>query len=232
MNSGLSLPEAIVFDVDGTFYHQRPVRRRMTLRLARFCLSSPVEGWRTVRLLSAYRKAQETLRFQDTDGAPARQLECACARLRVDPGAAESVVKEWMGDKALDVVVSSQREGLLDFIKAARERGVRLGIFSDYPAEAKLRALDLLKMFDCVLSAQDAQVGTFKPSARGLLECLRRLNALPERSLYVGDRPEIDGEAARRAGMKGIIIGLPEGSFGPGWTGVTGFRSLQANLGL
>ena len=232
MSSSVSRPEAIVFDVDGTLYHQPPVRRRMSLRLARFCLGSPLAGWRTVRLLAAYRKAQESLRLEDSDDGPARQLQVACSQLRIEPQVAQSIVQEWMGDKALDVVAASQRKGLREFLEAARNSGVRLGVFSDYPPGAKLRAMGLEKAFDCVLSAQDATVLAFKPSAKGLLECLCHLGARPERSFHVGDRPEIDGEAARRAGMKGLIIGLPENRFGPGWTGVPDFHTLKASLEL
>lgn len=232
MNPDARLPEAIVFDVDGTFYYQSPVRWQMTLRLARYCLGSPFAGWRAVRLLSAYRRAQESLRLSGADNSPSRQLELACSGLRIGPDVARGIIDEWMGARPLDLLPACARKGLREFIEATRKRGIRLGIFSDYPAAAKLRAFQFETLFDCVLSAQDSAVSAFKPSPAGLLECLRLLGVRPENSLYIGDRPEIDGEAARRAGIKAYIVGLPESATGPGWTGVPDFNRLQEILGL
>ncbi|MCW5978102.1 MAG: HAD family hydrolase [Bryobacteraceae bacterium] len=232
MTGNARLPDAIVFDVDGTFYDPGPVRRRMSLLLARYCLGSPLAGWRAARLLSAYRRALESLRRDGEANGPARQLGMACAGMRIDPEAARRIVEEWMGERPLSAVATCAREGLREFVEAARARGVPLAVFSDYPALAKVRAFGMEEAFGCVLSAQDAAVGAFKPCPAGLLECLRSLDARPERSIYIGDRPEVDGEAARRAGMRAYIIGLPETAAGDGWTGAPDFLSLRRELGL
>jgi len=46
--------DAIIFDLDGTLYHQSRLRRAMLLRLLRAHVSRPLEGLRTARILSAY----------------------------------------------------------------------------------------------------------------------------------------------------------------------------------
>ena len=38
--------------------------------------------------------------------------------------------------------------GLTEFLRACKVRGLRLGVLSDYPAEAKLRALGVAELFD------------------------------------------------------------------------------------
>src|SRR3954468_16033386 len=77
--------KAIVFDVDGTLYRQGPLRRAMALRLLRTHVTRPAHGWRTLRALSAYRKAQEHLRTgaASADLAEA-QLRMACERTSID----------------------------------------------------------------------------------------------------------------------------------------------------
>ena len=87
------------------------------------------------------------------------------------------------------------------------DRGLRLGALSDYPATRKLEALGVADRFDVVLSAQDPRVHAFKPSPKGLLVALEELGAAPGDALYVGDREDVDGAAARAAGMRYVIIG-------------------------
>jgi FMN phosphatase YigB (HAD superfamily) len=83
---------------------------------------------------------------------------------------------------------------------------LRLGIVSDYPAERKLEAMGLRGYFETVVTAQDAEVQRFKPEARGLEVALGRLGARHEDALYIGARPEVDAEAARRAGVACAIL--------------------------
>jgi HAD superfamily hydrolase (TIGR01509 family) len=117
------------------------------------------------------------------------------------------------------------------FLRAARTRGVRLGVFSDYPAATKLHAMGLTEFFDVVVAAQDAGVNRFKPHPSGLLEALRRLDAAPDRALYVGDRHEVDGAAARAAGVPCIIVGRrPRPVASEGWIAVSDYAALHAML--
>src|SRR5437868_813409 len=83
----LTIPfEALIFDVDGTLYCQGPLRRRMLLRLLAAHLRHPWNGLKTMRMLSAYRKAQETLRWapEATDFASA-QIALAARRIGANP---------------------------------------------------------------------------------------------------------------------------------------------------
>lgn len=180
----------------------------MARRLARLCLARPAEGMATVRMLRAYRCAQERLRQSGCDGADlcTAQLALAAEHSRNSVGRVSDTVRRWMETEPLDAVAAARHDGLADVLAAARRRGIRLGIVSDYPAAAKLDALQLSWAFDVVVCAQDRDVQRFKPDPRGLQVALDRLRVTPDEALYVGDRPDVDAAAARRAGVGCILV--------------------------
>nr|MDQ2900058.1 HAD family hydrolase [Acidobacteriota bacterium] len=116
-------------------------------------------------------------------------------------------IRRWMEDEPLDLLRALVYDGLEEMLAAARSDGLKLGVFSDYPAEKKLRTMGLDKYFDVVVSAQDPEVRRFKPDALGLKTTLRRLGVAKEDAVYVGDRADVDGAAAAAAGMRCVILG-------------------------
>ena len=88
-----------------------------------------------------------------------------------------------------------------------KSNSISSGVVSDYPAGPKLQALGVEDMFDVVVSAQDVDVGEFKPSPRGLLVAINRLGVSAGEAVYVGDRIDVDAKAARQAGIASFTIG-------------------------
>ncbi len=187
---------ALVFDVDGTLYPQGPLRRAMMLRLLRAYWYSPVEGWTTLRALREYRHAQERLRLTPSNGVD-----------QFAPSSDRKLIRRWMEEEPLAVLAPLVYAELEEMLKTAKGDGVRLGVFSDYPAENKLRTMGLDKYFDVVVSAQDAEVQRFKPDPRGLEVTLRRLGVSKADAVYVGDRVDVDGAAAAAAGIRFVMAG-------------------------
>jgi beta-phosphoglucomutase-like phosphatase (HAD superfamily) len=75
-------------------------------------------------------------------------------------------------------------------------------LVSDYPARQKLKALDVESLFDVVVANGEANgPPRLKPWPDGLLRAAAVLNVQPQHCLVVGDRPDLDGLAAYRAGM-------------------------------
>ncbi len=198
--------KALIFDLDGTLYHAGPVRRAMGVRLLSNFASDPHLGWETVRFIRAYRRAQEHLRSCASLTA-AEQLTVACHQVGADPSWAAGVVAAWMEQQPLDLVRQHMRPGVVEFLEAARRRGLRLGLFSDYPVEAKLVAMGVRHFFSAVRWAQQPDVAAFKPNPRGLRVTLDAMCVAPAETLHIGDRPDVDAEAAREAGMPAAIIG-------------------------
>lgn|GEM_PF-451934 len=205
-----SLPHdlrAVIFDVNGTLYRQRTLRYAMALRLVRAHLHRPLKGLATMRILSAYRRGQEALRDQPgTADIAEAQLQFASRETGAGPAAVQATVTRWMDESPLDLLASHAQPGMQDFVRDLRGRGMKLGVLSDYPAEAKLAALGVGGLFDSVLCAQTPEVGVFKPDPRGILVSLDRLGVAAEHALYVGDRAEVDAVAAHAAGVACVIL--------------------------
>ena len=66
--------------------------------------------------------------------------------------------------------------------------------------------MGIAPFFDCVVAAQDAEVGCFKPNPRILEVALGKLGIAPSDALFAGDRPDGDGVAAARAGVRYVNI--------------------------
>ncbi len=201
--------KAVVFDVDGTLYRLRALRRAVQINFLRRNWQRPLESWRVHRAVSAYRHGVEALR-----AAPPTERELSDAHLEHASEAAKlpkefvrGCVDRWMTQEPLAFLPRYRYEGVQEILKGMSEAGLRLGVFSDFPAEAKLRALGIQGFFESVMSAQDTDVQRFKPDPRGLRMVLKRLEVPASEALYVGDRVEIDGVAAERAGMAFFAAG-------------------------
>ncbi|MBW2000745.1 MAG: HAD-IA family hydrolase, partial [Deltaproteobacteria bacterium] len=91
--------------------------------------------------------------------------------------------------------------------------GVKVGIATTTPRkqmEVKLlplRESGIAELFDTIITAEDAQ--RRKPAPDPLLECLRRMDIEPTRSMYIGDTTA-DIRAGKAAGMGtiGVLSGL------------------------
>ena len=218
---------AVVFDVDGTLYRQGALRRAMALRLIRAHLHRPLAGLTTMRVLSAYRRGQESLRATAARGDIAQaQLRFASEATGAAPADVQATVTRWMDETPLDLLADLAQPGMQALVRMLRNRGIRLGVLSDYPANAKLAALGVGGLFDSVLCAQAPEVGVFKPDPRGLIVSLERLGVAPADALYVGDRAEVDATAARAAGVACAILGTARAAEDDGFLMVGSFPEL------
>jgi len=200
---------AVILDVDGTMYDQARVRRTMLWRILKSNAFSPGSLVRTARIVRAYRRVQEDLRSatRASDDLAEEQYRCAAQQLGLDVNVVEETVGHWMEREPLDIVSECVRTGLREFLEEARKRGLRIGVVSDYPAAAKLDAMTVAHLFDAVVTAQDRDVQRFKPDPRGIAVALERLSVPCDEALYIGDRDDIDVEAATRARVACVLIG-------------------------
>lgn len=195
---------AVLFDVDGTLYCQKCMRWRMAMELGRGLLTGRITP-RQVHMLSAFRRNREHLSRSLAVDVTERQFTDIAARFTVSPELVRGLVEDWMLRNPLRHLAACRFDGLRDFIDGCRARGLAIGVLSDYPAEEKLCALGVEA--DLIVVATDPGIGRLKPEPTGLMMMLERMGLTAEQALYIGDRDEVDGEVARKAGMTYLIIG-------------------------
>jgi HAD superfamily hydrolase (TIGR01549 family) len=213
---------AVLFDLDGTLYRQAPMRAVMAAELAALAIRHPLQAPITWRVLSEFRRAQETLRGHDTDrGAAVEQLELTARRTGFSNDQVEAIVSEWMIERPLKYLRRCRAVGLEPLLDFLSRRGMKVGVFSDYPPELKLKALGVAGRFSLLLCSADPEVGRFKPHPRGFLVASTRWQLDPSEVLVVGDRHDADAAGAQAAGMSCVIISSRSGASG-------GFLSLPS----
>ena len=190
-----------VFDVDGTLYDQHALRRRMLLDLARHTVAS--RSLETVKVLHHFRRIREALAEEELEGFQAALVERSVRATGVGSEKVMDLAHEWIDQRPLIHLRACRYPDVEKLFAALRRRGKIIGIFSDYPAAAKLQALGLSA--DLIVSATEAAVEALKPNPRGLVRLMEAACAGADETIMIGDRAERDGEAARRAGTACLI---------------------------
>ena len=207
---------AVLFDVDGTLYHQAPLRAAMACELGVVpCVTAGPARARVIwRVLRTFREVRETLRALGRADAPLEHLQYAetADRLRIDIETVRAIADEWIFRRPLRHVGRFRRAGLVAALEALDRAGIRAGVFSDYPAPGKLAALEVGRLMSVHVCATEADVNAFKPHPRGFLVACDRWGLRPDEVAYVGDRTDVDAEGAAAAGMSCVIIGRNRGT--------------------
>jgi len=112
----------------------------------------------------------------------------------------------------------------LPALDALLERGARLAVVSNWNARLPelLAELGFGRSFELVLAS--AAFGRSKPDPAIFREALRRLGARADEAVHVGDHPVNDVAAARRAGIRALLL---DRSRSPGAAEIGVIRSLD-----
>jgi HAD superfamily hydrolase (TIGR01549 family) len=196
-------PKAIIFDVDGTLYSQSKLRIFMLVEFIKFLMSNPKHFYDLKIIWDFRRMRDKHSSFQGAD-LLSHQYSWGAQASRVSPEKARQVIDKWMYKKPLRYLATCRYRGILELFSKVQESGIAIGIFSDYPAQDKLKSLGLPS--DVVVCASDREVNRLKPDPQGLRVTAMKLQKPVTSCLFIGDRDEKDGECARRAGMPYLIL--------------------------
>ena len=201
----------VVFDVDGTLYHQKPLRRRMAFELLKH--TALRRETLTLKVLRDYRRIRESLAEAHISSFETRLEKDVAANHGITPACVRAIVDEWIDRRPLPFLRNLRRNGIGPLFEALRRDGRMIAVLSDYPVAAKMEAL-MLKA-DIAVAANDAQVMALKPNSKGLRHVLTESGVPASHALMVGDRDERDGEIARREGVASFILERPAGPTQP-----------------
>lgn len=199
---------AWLVDLDGTLYRPLPVKLAMAAELL-------VAGWSALPVVRAFRREHERIHRELGDDPSlvfepspfVEQVRRTARAVGLPEEAVMGVVDRWMIRRPARWLRMFRRRALLAEIARVRGQGVRTALVSDYPARGKLVALGALDLFDeVVANGEHPDLKRLKPSPEGFLLAAEQLGVRASDCLVLGDRPDVDGQAARRAGMDFRLI--------------------------
>ena len=191
----------VVFDVDGTLYRQRPLRLRMARDLALHALLRLDLG--TLAVLRRFRHLPEAMGEARVEGFADRLIAETAAGCGRTPDEVRAIVARWIDRHPLPYLRRSRYGGLAELFAGLRRHGKAIGVLSDYPAAAKLAALELAA--DHVVTADDPEIGVLKPHPKGLASLIGRADTTAAATLMIGDRAERDGLVAQQVGARVLL---------------------------
>jgi FMN phosphatase YigB (HAD superfamily) len=170
-------------------------------------LIKPIELVRKLKVIVAYRKAQELLRLSSQTYSPyTEQLKVASIISKESELYVKAVVQEWFEKRPLPFIRILHRRELESAFFSLNYNGLKLGVLSDYPAHEKIKALKIDKYVNVIVSSSDKELLGFKPKTNGFRLAAQKMELDPKHILYIGDRPEVDGVGATTAGMQAVIL--------------------------
>jgi HAD superfamily hydrolase (TIGR01549 family) len=195
----------LLFDVDGTLYRQDILRILMLVRMIKALVRNPYKTYRTIKIISVYRKEMELLRNKN-GASPEGQI----ANTIRATGYSDDVVKEcvdfWFKQEPLKYMKLCLRKDMIKLIKDRNKTPMLLGVYSDYPAADKLKELGIYQCFNTIVCSQDEDVKALKPSPQGFIVAADKMGLKPDQVLYIGDRYDVDAVGARNAGMQFFMV--------------------------
>lgn len=193
---------AVIFDVDGTLYRQFPVRLHMAIRLAVYCLTHA----RKVReLLGIYhfRKVREEETFRTSPMEEQIREAARRAGLSDEPRLREAI-QAWMFREPLPLIRRYANREILALMNRLQREGRQIVIWSDYAPDEKLAVLNVKP--DRIYYPGHNGIDEMKPSEKAARKILQDLGLEPEKTAYLGDRTEKDGQSAAAVGIRFILI--------------------------
>lgn len=206
--------KAVIFDLDGTLYFQKPFRLRMIAYLAGYLLAHP-SAVKDLLIIKKYREVREKWEEISTSGMSGaegkadadldeRQYAYVAGKTGVTPERVRNAVNFFMLEAPLKLLPPYRDEVLAELIKTLRSKKIPVVIYSDYPVENKLDALGITA--DACYTSADGRINSMKPDPRGIRVILEELGCDAQEAVMVGDRYEKDGLAAKENGVDYIIV--------------------------
>ena len=193
------MPEAIIFDLDGTLYESR----HFPLRLI---LADPLH----LGMLGAERKCRKRLCNRHFDRVEDYYDALFTAMGKGSPVKVERC-RKWFYEKYMPLQVRiirkkfGPRQHLKEFLAGLRAKGLKIAVLSDYCfAAEKLAAIGLSEAdFDAVW--ESPAMGGLKPRREVFLNACKALGTEPAETLMIGDKVSKDG-GALDAGLQFIHL--------------------------
>lgn len=201
--------KAICFDIDGTLYPPRTMHRR----LLRLYLRHPLFCRQYNRIRAEFRRHQASFEKK----IPLRWREAIILKTKSgrEPEAFsqedfrteyDRLEKKFYGPMGRMYEKTAPFGGVRGTFEKIRSKGLKIGVFTDWPLYAKLKGMGLEDLVDFACSSDDT--GFLKPDTHCFEYLLYNLNVRPEDVLYVGDSYVKDVAGAAGAGIDAVLVNV------------------------
>ena len=194
---------SIIFDVDDTLYDYTSAAKTAMDAISEYCLNN--FGWDSAytkkRTLETMYRQFNTLGMNDSaihNRLIRFQMLLEEEKKPVYPHALTMYTLYW------DTLCKNMNiaDGVTDFIKAAKSKGISIGICTDMTSliqYIKLDKLGILSLLDHIVTSEEA--GVEKPDAGIFDLCIKKSGCLPHECLMIGDNWDKDILGALDSGM-------------------------------
>lgn len=195
----------VIFDVDGTLYEQKGLRKKMTSKLISYHLFRPHQ-WLNIPIILAYRKVREELANTDFGKKNVEDVvaEKVGKKFWCSPKYVRKTVQKWMQDEPLPFLKDHKYSGVSEFIQQLKTQGIQVAVYSDLPAFGKLQAMEL--DFDLVMDSTMPEINCLKPQPKGLIYICKALNVKISEAIFIGDRADRDKACADCIQMDSMLV--------------------------
>lgn len=202
--------KAYIVDVDGTLYSQIKMRIYMSVKLICY-YALHVYRYKELICLYRFRQMRESAAYNK---ASIEQL-CRILSARVEMSAEEirGIIDQWLFKVPLKIINKCRYDGIIDFLNDAYFEGRKVFIYSDYPAEDKLKVLRM--DYDCLYYPEKVKIYELKPSKTMMGHIAESIGMPVDEILFIGNRDEKDKRSAELIGIdycdvKEILMALWE----------------------
>jgi len=203
MHKKLDDYRALILDMDGTLYYQRPVRLNMFFSLVFYFFLNP-HKFKELMIIRDYRKLRENRCFSEKEGFEQLQYKFLADKYKLPTMAVEKRIEYWMQDVPLSFVGKAKDRHLIQLTQKFQAGGGTVIVYSDYPLDKKLKTIGLKPNFQ--FYSGNLEIQCMKPDKRGLENILKITGFKHNEVLFIGDRYEKDGICAKNVDMEWIIL--------------------------
>lgn len=203
LNTDWKRIKVVIFDVDGTLYNQSRMRKKMLFSLLSYYILRPWK-FRELKILSDFRKEREKRTGDAGGGLNHAQFEWCATKGNYPLALVHRTVNYWMFTFPNKYLLDCMYPGVDSFFRILKKKGYLIAIYSDYPALAKLDAMNLKA--DLIVSSTDIEIDRLKPDPKAIFHIAQHFNVTTNECLFIGDRQELDAQCAINAGSPYLMV--------------------------
>ncbi len=192
-----------IVDVDGTLYFKRPMQIKMAFCLALFYFFH-VTRLKELLLLRDYRKMRDKEEVSGNDKFESVIIRELSDKYNYSEEKINSIIEKWIFTKPLSILYNCRDKQLISMLMEQRNRGKKVFIYSDYPAEDKCAVFGV--QTDGIYWPDQKRISVLKPSPNGVNYILNENQLDKSSTIFIGDRYEKDGKCAESAGLDYLIL--------------------------